>query len=167
MKQEEIFALFLQMPGVEAVHATLAQGNIKHYNVRVKTEDPQAINKLMTIWPFCTIGNVEDGLVADFVVKPEEVDEFYARLSKASYLAIKKKTEVALIFQLKRPITDDLKNIIAGSIRGGDKIIWGDSRMTIILKAGQDEAVRSVERRIKKILRQNYVDEEILIQQVI
>lgn len=167
MKREEVFALFLQLPGIETVHATLTQGNLKHYNVRVKAEDPRAIDKLMTIWPFCTVGSVEDGLIADYVVKPEEVDEFYDRLSKASYLAIKKKTEVALIFQLRRPVTEELKNMLMGSIRGGDRILWGDNRLTIILKAGQDEAVRAVEKRIKKILRQNYVEEEIAVQQVI
>lgn len=168
LTQEEVFNLFMQLPVTNSVQVTFSQGNVKHYNVIIKTDNLNLAGKLMALWPFCTVSSENGELIANYLVKPEEVNELYLRLQKAKFISAKKKNEVALMFQLKRPITEDLKQKVERIIRSSDRVVWGDNRMAVILVACDNEAVRLVEKRVKDVLCSYYGSEEgILSQQVI
>jgi hypothetical protein len=157
--QEEVFNLFMQLPVINAVQATFAQGSVKHYNVIIKTDNLGLAGKLMSLWPFCTITSENGELIANYIVKPEEVDELHSKLEKAKIVS-NKKNEVALMFQLKRLITEELKQKVESVIRSSDRIVWGDNRMAVILSTSNPEAVKIVERRVKDILSSYYGSEE-------
>lgn len=167
--KEDVFSLFMKLPYVYSVHATISQGAVKHYNICVKTAVMDIASELMSIWPYCVVSGENSELVADYLVKPDEVKLFINRLSKAQCLSrCVKQNCIALIFHLKRPVTEELKQTISRAIRSTDRVVWGDMRMAVVLPVSSPEAVKAVEERIKNLLKRYGGMEEIsVVQQVV
>jgi len=148
---DRTFEMFLQIPGVESVNATHVQGRVKHYNIRVELNGKDT-NYLSSLWPFCNVSVTNGDVVADYIVRPEEVKAFYKKLSKA----LRKKAmskENTLIFKFDRPLTEKMKQKVMNSIRSNDRVIWGDNKMAIILENSSEEVIKAVRARIEKILK--------------
>jgi hypothetical protein len=146
--------LFLGIPGVEEVSATYVKGSVKHYNVRVRLNDKDAAEKLKAVWPFCNVSvsnndSNKGNTVADYIVKPEEVKDFHAKLSKVAVKQEEK--QMAVILQFKQPITEEMKKKIARSVRASDQLIWGDRRVAIVLQDYRLEAIKAIQERIKNV----------------
>ncbi|MGI9951280.1 hypothetical protein V3F56_02870 [Moorellaceae bacterium AZ2] len=166
--REEVFRAFSRLPYVHSVHATVSQGNVKHYNICIKTDKVEIVPELISLWPYCTVSSKDGEVLADYLVRPEEVKDFAARLSGASCLAqcIKQKS-IALIFNFKRPLTEEFKRMVFQSIRGTDRLVWGDMRMAVVLPTHSEEAVRAVETRLRRLLREYYGSEEAVIMEYV
>lgn len=147
---DKICKRFLGMQGVESVNATRAQGAIKHYNIRIKANNRKIINQLEGFWPFGIINAKRDGIHADYIVKPNEVDIFYEKLSQIPFHI--KNREVVMIFQLNYPASDELKNQIPLSIRSNDRLIWGDKKVALIIQDCSEQTIKSIKGRIERLL---------------
>lgn len=160
----EAFTIFTKLPYVHSVHATVSQGTIKHYNVCIKTANAEIASELMTLWPYCVVSSENGEIIADYLVKPEEVKAFAAKLSRANYLGqCLRQNSVALIFHFRRPVTEEFKHKVSRFIRSTDRLVWGDMRMAVVLLTPREEAVRAVETRIKSLLREYYGTEEVAV----
>ncbi|AEG14468.1 hypothetical protein Desku_0868 [Desulfofundulus kuznetsovii DSM 6115] len=149
----EVFSRFTGIPVVQGISATTVRGQVKHYNVRVKLHGRGAEEELNKLWPFGNISTDGDGVTADYIVKPEEVDNFYSRLLKVSPQSGER--EVAIVFQFSGPLTEELRWRVAKSVRSSDRLIWGDNRVVIVLRNCGEEAVKAVQERIGAVLAAN------------
>jgi len=160
----DAFTIFTKLPYVHSVHATVSQGAVKHYNVCIKTANAEIASELMSLWPYCVVSSENGEIIANYLVKPEEVRAFAAKLSRAGCLAqCLRQNSVVLIFHFRRPVTEEFKHKVSRFIRSTDRLVWGDMRMAVVLSNPSEEAVRAVETRIKNLLREYYGSEEVAI----
>ncbi|MGB9804911.1 hypothetical protein [Desulfofundulus sp.] len=150
---KEVFSRFRDIPFVQGISATTVKGEVKHYNVRVRLHGRGAEEELNKLWPFGNISTDGDGVTADYIVRPEEVDVFYARLSRLSPRF--GEGEVAIVLQFNGPLTEELRRRVARSIRSSDRLIWGDNKAAIILRSCSEEAVKAVQERVGAVLAAN------------
>jgi len=143
---EKIFSMLMEIPAVVGVGATRVKGAVKHYNIQVEGN----VDKLASLWPFCNITANDNGTVADYIVRPDEINAFYSNLSRK--YPRRKRKEVAILLQFNGPLTDEIRRRVAMNIRGSDRTIWGDDRVAIILGNRKEEAVKAVQERIKLAL---------------
>lgn len=148
----------LQLRFVEAVNSTRANGQIKHYNIRIRTAEKRLISVFETLWPFGNISLTSDGLTADYIVKPAEIETFYVKIEAVKNLHNldedkAAEEEVAVIIRFKQPVTRDIKEKLPRSVRGRDRIVWSDTKLVIFLRGTQKEnAVQAVQKRIRDML---------------
>ena len=141
--------MFLQIPTVRGASATRARGKIKHYNIHVETKNSNA-DRVAKIWPYCHVVVENNSTSVDFIVKPEEVNAFFVKLSKLH--PEQKEKEMALILQLNGTLTDKTKNKVEKCVRSSDRVIWGDNKVAIVLEDCKKETIKAVEKRIEMIL---------------
>lgn len=145
-----VYKKFLSIQGVESVNATRAKGVIKHYNIRIKANNKKVISELERFWPFGVISAGRDVFYADYIVKPNELDMFYARLSQIPFYI--KKNEVAIIFQLDYPASDELKRQLISNVRSDDRLVWSDKGVALIIQDCSQQTIEAVKKRIEKLL---------------
>lgn len=147
---DKTFALLMNLPAVQKVSAVTVNGSVKHYNVQVKLQGKGAEGELVKLWPFGNVSTDGESAVADYIVRPEEVEKFCSRLL---YVPLKlNESEVAIVVQFDRPLADETKHRVAKSVRASDRIIWGEKMVAIILRNCGGEAVKAVQERIRAIL---------------
>ena len=152
---DRVYAMFLQIPGVEAASVTRSQGAVKHYNVRVRTSNRRLAAELERLWPFGVVTADRDGIRADYIVKPNEADLFQKELKS---LPLRHTKEVAIIFQLNYPASEKLRRLLSSSVRSGDRLIWSDHRVAVLLQDCDKQVVEAVKTRFERLLSsQDYV----------
>lgn len=148
---DKSLALLFKIPGFESINVVRAQGNVKHYNVRIKTSDHKIVNDLMQAWPFNNTSILNDNTYfIDYLVRPSEVKDFYAKLSQMPISSSASK--VGLMFKFNYPVTEEIKKQIEKSVRSSDQLIWSDKHLVVLLSNCGEEAVKAVQKRIEKIL---------------
>jgi hypothetical protein len=78
MESKSFIDYMLKTAGAESITKTRSQSRIKHYNVVFKL--PQVSNKSLEafedLWPYSTVNINNKGAIIEFLVRPEESEEF-------------------------------------------------------------------------------------------
>ena len=78
MESKSFIDYILKTAGAESITKTRSQNKIKHYNVVFKL--PQVSNKSLEtfedLWPYSTVNINNKGAIIEFLVRPEETEEF-------------------------------------------------------------------------------------------
>jgi len=83
---------------VRSIKSVISQGNIKHYAIKIESYNSRLHKKLESLWPFGIV-ELSDGILkAEYIVKPNEIDEFNIKLSKLDDLNNAKLREVVVGF---------------------------------------------------------------------
>jgi hypothetical protein len=67
---------------VESVESVLANSTVKHYKVTITTHNPNFISSLESLWGFGSVKIHPDLIRAEYIVRPEEIENFCQRISK-------------------------------------------------------------------------------------
>jgi hypothetical protein len=78
MESKSFIDYMLKTAGADFITKTRSQNRIKHYNVVFKL--PQVSNESLEafeeLWPYSTVNINNKGAVIEFLVRPEETEEF-------------------------------------------------------------------------------------------
>lgn len=140
----------LHLSCVDEISQTVISGTTKRFRIRAYSDVPELTSILTTLWPFCEVITKEGHTVVDFMVNPDELVSFSARLTKMSPVVEKHKAKI--LIPLDGTVDDGLKKKVKSCLRSGDKVVWGSNYLAVVTDSNQ-AAVRSVRRRVEKQLK--------------
>jgi len=134
--EESTFLALLGLPGVSSVQEVRAQNAVKHYVVKYELQESQHICKLVhhlaSLWPFSTIEiDQENGVLqAEFLVRPGEVADFYAR---ASLLPLPRQVGLyTLALEFAGPVAEEKRTVLETRLRSTDSVAWRGDRVAVV-----------------------------------
>lgn len=67
---------------VSSVRSTISQGKVNYYTISIKgPSNAITYEKLECLWPYSVIAVIEGVVVAEYMVRPQELDDFYEAVS--------------------------------------------------------------------------------------
>jgi hypothetical protein len=78
MESKSFIDYMLKTAGAESITKTRSQNKIKHYNVVFELPQigSKSLESFEELWPYSTVNINNRGAVIEFLVRPEETEEF-------------------------------------------------------------------------------------------
>jgi hypothetical protein len=78
MESKSFIDYMLKTAGAESITKTRSQNKIKHYNVVFELPQigSKSLESFEELWPYSTVNINNKGAVIEFLVRPEETEEF-------------------------------------------------------------------------------------------
>lgn len=151
MTEAQLFTVLATLQGVEKINAVRAQDRIKHFNVFFGFESVQNqrdMEKLLALWAFSSTSVEQQATKIEFMVRPEEVEEF-ARRIRASQLPQAKLPVSNIILEFDRLPSRQVREAIQAALRPNDNIFWRGMQADVVLVNCKD--VQKVRERLQQI----------------
>ena len=159
----EVLQTLAGLPAVESISSTVSNGSVKHYLVRVRFFDDNVkiMEQLESIWPFCSVKLEKGIVVAEYMVRPSELEAFIEKvlqfdlfkrnsILKLRFNGFDKSApfkEVILTCNFNGADKDVLERLVAYYESAGDRVVRGNDLAEIFIETHGKPLGRAIQEK--------------------